>query len=186
MNPSTGDILDAIESCSAPEVIVLPNDKNIIMAAEQAVPLSSKKVLVVKSRSIPQGLAALLAMNPELGIEGNAGDMEEALGLVRTVEITRAVRSTSIGGVKVDEGQIIAIVDDVLKLSAESAEDAAVEALRGLVTDSTSLISLYYGADTTREQADMLAEQLRKDFPGHEAEVIRGGQPHYQYIISIE
>ncbi len=186
MNPSTREILDAIESCPAPEVIVLPNDKNIIMAAEQAVPLSSKKVGVVKSRSIPQGIAALLAMNPEMGIDDNAGDMEQALGLVRTVEITRAVRSTSIGGVKVSEGQIIAIVDDVLTLSAETAEEAAVQALRGLATESTSLVSLYYGAETTPEQADDLAERLKGELAGHNVEVYWGGQPHYQYIISIE
>jgi dihydroxyacetone kinase-like predicted kinase len=186
MNPSTREILDAVEACSAPEVIVLPNDKNIIMAAEQAVPLAGKKVWVVKSRSIPQGLAAVLAMNAERSAEDNVADMEEAISSVRTVEITRAVRSTSVGGVKVEEGQIIAIVDDVLKLSAESAEEAAVEALRGLATESTSLISLYHGAETTETQAEALAERLRAEYPGHEADVVYGGQPHYLYIVSIE
>jgi hypothetical protein len=186
MNPSTKDILDAIEACSSNEVVVLPNDKNIILAAEQAAGMTGKQVRVVKSRSVPQGLAALLAANPEEGVEENAAAMEEALGSVRTIEITLAARSTSIGGVKVEAGQVIAIVDDELKLSASTPEEAAVSALRDLVGVGTSLISLYYGADTTQAQAGALAEQLRAEFAGHDVEVVYGGQPHYLYIISLE
>jgi DAK2 domain fusion protein YloV len=186
MNPSTKDILDAIEACSSNEVVVLPNDKNIILAAEQAAGMTDKQVRVVKSRSVPQGLAALLAANPEEGVEENAVAMEEALGSVRTIEITLAARSTSIGGVKVEAGQVIAIVDDELRLSASTPEEAAVSALRDLVGAGTSLISLYYGADTTQAQAGALAEQLRAEFAGHDVEVVYGGQPHYLYIISLE
>jgi len=186
MNPSTKDILSAIEACSSGEVVVLPNDKNIILAAEQAVGMTGKKARVIKSRSVPQGLAALLAVNPEEGLEENAAAMEEALSSVRTIEITLAARTTSVRGVKVQAGQVIAIVDDELKLARDSAEEAAVEALRPLVGGETSLITLYYGADTTHEQADALAERLRTEFRGHELEVVYGGQPHYLYIISLE
>lgn len=186
MNPSTKDILDAIEACSSDQVVVLPNDKNIILAAEQAAGMTGKQARVVKSRSVPQGLAALLAANPEEGVEENAAAMEEALGSVRTIEITLAARSTSIGGVKVEAGQVIAIVDDELKLAASSPEEAVLNALRDLVSDGTSLISLYYGADTTQSQAAELAEQLRAEFAGHDVEVVYGGQPHYLYIISLE
>lgn len=186
MNPSTKDILDAINACVSDQVVVLPNDKNIILAAEQAVGMTGKQVRVVKSRSVPQGLAALLAVNPEEGVAENAPAMEEALGSVRTIEITLAARSTTIGGVKVEAGQVIAIVDDELKLAAETPEDAAVEALKGLAAEGTSLVTLYYGADTTQAQADSLAERLRGEYAGHDVEVVYGGQPHYQYIISLE
>jgi DAK2 domain fusion protein YloV len=186
MNPSTRDILDAIEACTSDEVVVLPNDKNIILAAEQAVGMTGKRARVVKSRSVPQGLAALLAVNPEEGLDENAAAMEEALGSVRTIEITLAARSTSVGGVQVEAGQVIAIVDDELKLATDTPEEAAVGALRGVASDKTSLIGLYYGADITAEQADALAERLRSEFAGHEVDVVAGGQPHYMYIISLE
>jgi dihydroxyacetone kinase-like predicted kinase len=186
MNPSTRDILDAIEACHADEVVVLPNDKNIILAAEQAAGMSKKSVRVVKSRSIPQGLAAMLASNPEDGLEENAGAMEAALSTVRTLEITRAARTTSVEGVHVETGQVIAIVDDKLMLAAESPEEAVVEALRGLELDGTSLITLYYGSDTSQAEAEALAKRLRTEFPRHEVEVVHGGQPHYLYIASLE
>jgi uncharacterized protein len=186
MNPSTRDILDAIEACRTEDVVVLPNDKNIILAAEQAAGMTKKRVRVVKSRSIPQGVAALLASNPEDGLEENASAMEAALSTVRTLEITRAARTTSVDGVQVETGQAIAIVDDKLTLAAESPEKAVVEALRGLAGSGTSLISLYYGSETTRSEAEALAERLRAEFPGHEVEVVHGGQPHYLYIASLE
>ncbi len=186
MNPSTRDILDAIEACRTDEVVVLPNDKNIILAAEQAAGMTKKRVRVVKSLSIPQGLAALLASNPEDGLDQNAGAMEAALSTVRTLEITRAVRTASVDGVQVETGQVIAIVDDKLTLAAESPEKAVVEALRGLAGSGTSLISLYYGSETTQSEAEALAERLRTGFPGHEVEVVHGGQPHYLYIASLE
>jgi dihydroxyacetone kinase-like predicted kinase len=186
MNPSTRDILDAVEACPTEEVVVLPNDKNIIMAANQAAEAATKRVVVVPSRSVPQGIAVLLAINPEQGLAENAGDMEAALGSVRTVEITRAVRSTSIKGVAVEEGQVIAVVDDELKLASEAPETALEAALDGLAGGATSLITLYYGAGTTAEQAQATAERLRSRFAGHEVEVVHGGQPHYLYIVSLE
>ncbi len=105
---------------------------------------------------------------------------------MQTIEVCRAVRSTSLRGVKVTEGQIIAIVDDELRLAAESAEEAVGRALEGLAGEGTSLLTLYYGADTDQAQADALAEELRERYPAHEVEVVFGGQPHYQYIVSLE
>jgi dihydroxyacetone kinase-like predicted kinase len=186
MNPSTRDILDAVEACPTDEVVVLPNDKNIIMAANQAAEASKKRVVVIPSRSVPQGVAALLAVNPEDGLDENAAAMQGALGSVRTIEITRAVRTTTIGGVDVVEGQVIAVVDDELKLATESPEAALEGSLDGLAGESTSLITLYYGADTTDTQAAAMAERLRARFSGHEVEVVAGGQPHYLYIVSLE
>jgi dihydroxyacetone kinase-like predicted kinase len=186
MNPSTKDILDAVEACPTDDVIVLPNDKNIIMAAQQAVGLTKKNLVVVPTRSMPQGIAALLAMNPEEGAEENAHAMEEGRQLVRTVEVTRAVRSTSIGGVNVEAGDCIAIVDDELKLSAATPEMAALRALEELAGPSTSLVTLYYGAGASEAEAAALADNLRERLPGYEIEVVHGGQPHYDYVISVE
>ncbi len=186
MNPSAGDILEAIEGCRSNEVVVLPNDKNIILAAEQAAGMSKKRVRVVRSTSVPQGLAALLATNPEDGLEENAGAMEAALTSVRTLEVTRAARTTRVEGVEVRTGQSIVIVDDRLTLAAETPEEALVEALRGLDLSGTSLITLYYGADTTPVAAEALADQLRTGYSSHEVEVVYGGQPHYLYIASLE
>ncbi len=186
MNPSTRDILEAVEACPADEVIVLPNDKNIIMAAQQAVDLTKKALKVVPTRSMPQGIAALLALNQDADLDSNVRAMDEAGRGVRTVEVCRAVRSTSLRGVKVAEGQIIAIVDDELKLAAKSAEEAVVRALEDLPGRDTSLITLYYGADTLQHDAEALADDLRERYSDHEVEVVFGGQPHYPYLVSVE
>ncbi len=186
MNPSTRDILDAVAACPADDVIVLPNDKNIIMAAKQAVELAEKRLRVVETRSIPQGIAALLALNQDHDLEANVEAMEEALSGVQEVEVCRAVRSTSVGGVKVREGQIIAIVNDELKLAAETAEEGVLQALEGLEAGGASLITLYYGADTRQTQAESLGDRIREAFPKYDVEVVYGGQPHYDYIVSVE
>ncbi len=186
MNPSTGDILAAVEDCPRDDVIVLPNDKNIIMAAEQGAALTKKRMRVVHSRSIPQGVAALLALSQDADLEANVRAMGAAREGVRTVEVCRAARSTSLREVMVTEGEIIAIVDDELRLVAESAEEAVGRALEGLVGEGNSLVTLYYGAEIVQAGAEALAEELRERYPAHEVEVVFGGQPHYQYIVSVE
>lgn len=186
MNPSTRDIVEAIEACPADDVVVLPNDKNIILAAQQAIDLTKKRVHVIGTRSMPQGIAALLALNPDEDVEANVRAMEEARQTIRTIEVTRAMRSTSIGGVAVEDGEIIAIVDDELKLAASSADEAIDQALSGMVDEHTSLITLYAGGETTGPDAQALAGKLRGQFPRHEVEVVSGGQPHYHYIVSLE
>jgi fatty acid kinase len=186
MNPSTKEIVDAVEACSSEDVAVLPNDKNIILAAEQARALTKKRLHVIGTRSMPQGIAALLAANPEEpNPEANIRAMEEACASVRTIEVTRAVRSTSIGGVRVKEGDVIAIVDDELKLVAESPEEAVLQSLEGL-REKGSLVTLYYGAHTQATIADKLARNIQTRFASYEVEVVFGGQPHYDYIASVE
>lgn len=186
MNPSTRDILDAVEACPSDEVILLPNDKNIIMAAKQAEELTQKRLRVVETRSIPQGIAALLALNQDAELEANVTAMKEAGQGVLTLEVCRAVRSTRIGGVKVREGQIIAIVDDELKLAAETAEEGVLRALEGVEAEGASLVTLYYGADTKQAEAESLGERVKQAFPQYDVEVVCGGQPHYNYIASVE
>jgi DAK2 domain fusion protein YloV len=186
MNPSTQEIVDAIEACPTEDVVVLPNDKNVVLAAQQATKLTSKRVRVVPSRSVPQGIAAALAINPDDSFEDNARAMESATEAVRTVEVTKAVRSTTIRGVDVREGQAIAIVDDELTTAAESAEDAALQALTEAAEDDTSLICIYYGGDRTESDANKLGELAQAAFESHEIEIVFGGQPHYDYIMSVE
>ncbi len=186
MNPSTREIVEAVDACPTEDVIVLPNDKNIILAAQQVAGLTKKRAHVLESRSMPQGIAALLTLNYEDDVDANVGAMGEAMRAVRTVEVTRAVKSTSVGGVRVKEGDIIGIVDDELTLTESSADGAVLRALEGIDTDKTSLITLYHGGETTASAASDLAVELRRRFPGHEVEVVYGGQPHYDYVASIE
>ena len=186
MNPSTRDILDVVEACPSHEVIVLPNDKNIIMAARQTLELTDKRVRVVPTTSIPQGIAALLALTEDSDADASAEAMEEARLSVRTVEVCRAVRGTTVKGITVRQGQAIAIIEDELTLAAESPDEALSSALAGMPLEGTSLITLYYGADTGEEQARAVARELERTYPGHEVEVVYGGQPHYNYIASLE
>jgi hypothetical protein len=186
MNPSTQEIVDAIEACATEDVAVLPNDKNVILAAQQAIDLTSKQVRVVPSRSVPQGIAAVLAINPDDSFDDNCRAMEAAIETVRTVGVTKAVRSTTIRGVKVREGQAIAIVDDELTTAAATAEEAAVQALSETTSDDTSLICIYYGGDRTESDANKLGELVQTSFENHEVEIVFGGQPHYDYIMSVE
>ena len=186
MNPSTREIVEAVDACPTDDVAVLPNDKNIILAARQAQKLTEKRLHVIGSRSMPQGIAALLAISPGEDAKTVAEAMENACGAVRTIEITRAVRRSSIGGVRVNEGDVIAIVDDELKLVAPSPEQAVVRALGGLPKSDASLATLYYGAETTAAAAEELARNIRERFSSYEVEVVFGGQPHYDYIVSVE
>lgn len=186
MNPSTREIVEAIEGCPGDRVIVLPNDRNVILTAEQATKLTDKQVQVLPSKSIPEGVAALLALTPGDDLQEQAQAMDEARTAIQTVEVCRAMRSTGIKGVKVEEGQAIAIVDDELAQAATTPEEVFRDTLSNLSLDDRSLISLYYGADTTEQQANELAEELIKRYPDHEVEVVFGGQPHYNYIASLE
>jgi DAK2 domain fusion protein YloV len=186
MNPSTRELLEAIEQCPADRVVLLPNDKNIVMAAEQALPMSPKEVRVVRTTSVPQGVAALLAFSPEEDLEANVEAMEEAKAGVRTVEVTRAIRTTSIGGLRIREGQCVAVVDGELKVARKTPEAAVKTALSHLPMEEVSLITLYYGADTREAEAQALARELCRVQPQQDVEVIYGGQPHYYYIVSAE
>jgi DAK2 domain fusion protein YloV len=186
MNPSTRQLLEAIERCPADRVVLLPNDKNIVMAAEQALPMSPKEVRVVKTTSVPQGVAALLAFSPDEDLDANVEAMEEAKAGVRTVDVTRAIRTTSVGGLRIREGQCIAVVDGELKVARKTPEAAVKAALGHLPLEEVSLITLYYGGDTREAGARTLARDLCRHHPQQDVEVVYGGQPHYYYIVSAE
>jgi DAK2 domain fusion protein YloV len=185
MNPSAGQVLEAIEAAPAQEIIVLPNDKNIVLAAQQAASLTQKRVAVVPTLSVPQGVAALLAFSPSRGLEENARAMEEALASVHTIEVTRAVRAVRLGRLSVRKGDYIALVDGELRAKAASPEDALRRAL-DLLDGQEGLLTLYYGAEVDAEAAQALAQALQRERPGLEVEVVYGGQPHYPYLASLE
>jgi len=186
MNPSIKQVLEAIESCPQEEVIVLPNNKNVILGAQQAARSSRKRVRVVGTVSVPQGMAALLALNPERGLDENAALMGDARRDVQTVEVTKAVRTTTVGGLRVRVGQDIALLDGTLAVAEDSPRAAVRESLRRLVNDRASLITIYYGAQSTAEDTEALAGEIRAVYPSLQVDIVYGGQPHYSYIVSLE
>lgn len=186
MNPSTQDILAAFENLPTDKVVILPNNKNIIMAANQAKEVTVKQVAVVPSKTVPQGLAAMLSLQPDGEVDSVAEKMTKALSQVRTGEITVATRSVEIDGVVVKEGQVIALLDGKLVASAGSVEEGTLELLEKADAGEHELITLFYGQDMPRAEAHRIADMAREKYPNLEVEVQEGGQPHYQFIISVE
>jgi DAK2 domain fusion protein YloV len=186
MNPSTQELIHAFENLPTEKIIILPNNPNIIMTAQNAAKLTVKHVEVIPSQSIPQGLAAMLRLVPEGELEEVAAEMTEALDEVETGEITIATRSVDIDGVNVQEGQIIALHNGKLVLSAASLEEACLGLLKTAHASHYELITLFYGENVARKEVIRIADVIRKVYPEQEVEVQEGCQPHYQFIISIE
>jgi DAK2 domain fusion protein YloV len=186
MNPSTQDILAAFENLPTDKVIILPNNKNIIMAANQAKEVTVKQVAVVPSRTIPQGLAAMLSLQPDGEVDTVAEKMTKALSSVQTGEITVAVRSVEIDGVHCDSGQVIALLDGKLVASSNSVDEGLMKLLKKAQADEHELITLYHGEEMPHAEANRIADSVRKFYVNQEVEVQDGGQPHYQFIISVE
>lgn len=186
MNPSTEQLLQAVQDAPAPDVIILPNNSNIILAAQQAQALSSKRVRVIPSQTVPQGVSALLAYNYSADLDDNARAMERSITEVSTAEITTAVRNVSVNGLSVQEGQIIGLIDGELKVVDEHIDIVVEQVLEWMYTDETEIITLYYGEQASAASAEALADRLASRYPEVEIEVIEGGQPHYHYIISAE
>ncbi len=186
MNPSTKDILDAFENLPTDKVIILPNNKNIVLAANQAKEVTVKEVRVVASRTVPQGLAAMLHLNPDGDLDAVASKMTKALDHVITGEVTIATRSVEIDGVTVKDGQVIALLNGKLAVSSDTLEHASMELLEKAQAANYELITLFYGADLKHGDANRIADLIREKYPDQEIEVQEGGQPHYQFIISIE
>ena len=186
MNPSTRDILDSFENLPTDKVIILPNNKNIIFASEQAKQVTVKQVEIVPSRTIPQGLSALLHLDPDGDLTAVAEKMRKAITTVKTGEITIATRTVEIDGVNVREGQVIGLLDGKLAVSCDALEEACLSLLNKAETENYELITLYYGADLQHAEANRMADLIRKNYPSLEIEVQDGGQPHYQLILSID
>jgi DAK2 domain fusion protein YloV len=186
MNPSTQDILNSFENLPTDKIIILPNNKNIVMAANQAKDVTVKQVAVVPSRTIPQGLSAMLSFHPDGELQAVAEKMTKALENVRTGEITTATRSVEIDGVKVETGQVIALLNGKLVASAGSVEEGCLELLAKAKAEEHELITLFYGQDMPHADANRIADAIRNRYAAQEVEVQEGGQPHYQFIISVE
>ena len=187
MNPSVRQLLRAVEEVSSDNVILLPNNKNIILTASQIEPLTQKKIKILPSTTIPQGISALLAFNSEISLEENALVMEQALSTPQTIEITRAVRKTQINGKKIKKGQFIAVINDheILANESDNMIDVIFDALVATDVENAEIVTIYYGAESEALEAEEIAHSIRNSYTV-EVEVVNGGQPHYNYIISLE
>ena len=187
MNPSTEDMLKAIERVNAENIFILPNNKNIIMAAQQARDLTEdKNIIVIPSRTVPQGITALVNFMPDLGPEENTRTMTEEMGNVRTAQITYAVRTTNIDGIDIEEGDIMALGDHGMLAVGKSVDGVALDAMKEMLDEESELVTIYYGADVSEHEAKVLEEQAQEQYPDKEIELQYGGQPIYYYLISAE
>lgn len=187
MNPSTDDILRAIEQTPAETVYVLPNNKNIIMAAEQAIPLSTRKVIVLHTRTVPQGISALLAFDPESDVKSNAIAMQKAFEKITTGQITFAARNSDIDGLKIKKGELLNMIDGKISFVDTDLTKSVLTLTKKMLKKQSEFITVYYGEDVSETDASELEEQLNEKF-GSRAEItfVNGGQPVYYYIISVE
>jgi len=186
MNPSIKELLASFENLPTDQVIILPNNKNIIMAAKEAASMTVKKVAVIPSISVPQGLSAMFRLIPDADFEEIVESMNEAIDEVETGEITIATRSVEIDDVQVEKGEVIALHNGKLVTSTQSIEAACEELLIAAETSDYERITLFYGEDIDQNKVNELSDKIRSIYPDHEIEVHEGGQPHYQLIIAIE
>ncbi len=186
MNPSTEDILDAAGNINADHIIILPNNGNIILAATQAKEISDKNLHIIPSKSIPQGITAMLAFNAESSPEENVSAMTEAVSEVKTGQVTYAVRDTVINDMEIKKDEIIAISDGSIVTHGENPENQTIELIKNMVDEDSFLITLFYGEDVDRKDAEGLKEKIEEIAEECDVEVIYGGQPLYYYIISVE
>ncbi len=186
MNPSTKDLLQAVEQVASDKVIILPNNKNIVLTAEQVKSLTEKSIKVVPTETIPQGVAALLAFDYEADFETNGRIMTEAMSTVKTIEITRAVHSTKLNGLNIKKKQAIGLLDGNLVAAGDKSVDVLGDVLSKVDLDKAEVVTIYYGADTKEAEAQQINASISEKYPNLQVEVVKGGQPHYNYIISIE
>ena len=187
MNPSTDDVLSAIEQVNAENIFVLPNNGNIILAANQAKNLTEdKEVYVVPSKNIPQGIAAMISFVSGRSAAENAESMEEEMQLIKSGQVTYAVRDTNMDGKDIKQGDFMGLTDKTIVSVGSDLQGTAKELIESLLDEDSELVSLYYGSDATKEQAEQLAEDIENTHEDVEVEVQYGGQPVYSYFISVE
>ena len=186
MNPSTQQFIDIIEKTNARDYILLPNNKNIIMACNQARDVSKKNVHVLETKNMPQAITALMSFDPSQAADFNIKNMTEAFSVVRTAQVTFAVRDTTVGGVDVHKDDVIGIIDGEIVSAGRDVDAAASEIVDKLIEEPAGLVSLYYGDNVTPEEAEALKARIAAKYPEVDFEAIDGGQPLYYYIISAE
>lgn len=186
MNPSIEELLSAVEAAPSNQVIILPNNSNVILSAQQANGLTTKEVYVVPSKTLPQGIAALLAFNFEADFATNCKTMAEAAQNIQTAEITTAVRSVQLGGIQVQEGDFIGVVNGNLAVAGQQIKQVIEDTLRRMNINLYEIVTLYFGEDVTEAQAQETASCIKEQHSHLEIEVVNGGQPYYAYILSAE
>ncbi len=186
MNPSVADIINAVNSVNAENVIVFPNNKNIILAAEQAKDLCDNKCFVVPTANIPQGVAAAIAFNEAVTIEENIALMQEAIKNVKCGQVTYAIRTTKMDGFDLKEGDIIGLDDKKIIAKGKTVEEVCSDVISKMVDDASGIITLYYGEGVKEGDAEKFKDKLEKSYPELDVALYYGGQPHYFYLISIE
>ncbi|TMB87073.1 MAG: DAK2 domain-containing protein [Chloroflexi bacterium] len=186
MNPSTQDMLVAIESVPYQEVVLLPNNRNVILAAKQVTGLTEKKVHIVETRSVPEGVAAVVAFRPERSGAENVAAMKDEAERVQTIEVTHAVRDTRSNGLKVKKGDVIGLINEKLEFAGTDYAEVVNKALGKLGPDSYELVTVYRGEDASEDELASLQSAIQSSFPGLEVEVQQGGQQHYPFILSVE
>jgi dihydroxyacetone kinase-like predicted kinase len=186
MNPSTQDLLSAVEKIPAEVVYILPNNKNIILAAEQVVPLTEKSVIVLPTVNIPQGISAMTAFDESLSPEENSDAMMEFAECVACGQVTFAARDTVLDGMEIHLGDCLAVCGKEITAVTPTPEEAAEKVAESLVNDESGVITVYYGEETSQEDAERLASKLEETYSDLDVSLINGGQPVYYYIISVE
>ena len=187
MNPSTEDMLTAIANVNADTIFILPNNSNIILAAEQAMNLTKdKQIVVIPSKSVPQGITALINYMPDKSVEDNTKRMTEEMQNVKTGQVTYAVRDTSMDGKEIKAGDIMGIGDKTILSVGIDISEVTFGLMEALMDEDSELVSLYYGEEVSEEDANVLADKLMEAYPDVDVEVHPGGQPIYYYVLSVE
>lgn len=186
MNPSTQDMLEAIEKLNAEHIFILPNNKNIIMAANQAAEISDKDIRVIPTKTIPQGITCITMFNPEADVEENTEELKEAMEMVKTTSVTYAVRDTEVDGKEIKEGNILGLVEGKIKEVGEDPYKVAEDLIDSLVDEDSELITIFYGKDCEEEKVDALIEKLEGKYEDLDVQCYKGEQPLYYFIMSVE
>jgi hypothetical protein len=186
MNPSTEDLMEAVEKINAEHIFILPNNPNIIMAANQARDLSEKDIIVLPTRSIPQGISALVGYNEELSAGENEAEMLKILKGVKTLQITYSVRDTSFDSKEIKKDDILGILNGEIICVEEKVADGLVKGIEAAIDDDTEIIAVYYGEEVSLEETQALVSELEKRHEAIDFEIYYGGQPLYYYLVSLE
>lgn len=186
MNPSTNDILDAVKAAHAKQVIVLPNNSNIFMAADEAAKEADVDVAIVKSRTVSQGLTSLLAYNPERSLAENAAEMTESLGNVVSGQVTQSIRNSTIAGLEIHDGDWIGLIDGDIKIATGDRKQTTLDMVKAMLDEDSEIVTIIYGQDASEEDAQGIGDAIEAEFPDVEVEIHEGDQPLYPFLVSVE
>lgn len=186
MNPSTQDIMECVSKLNAEHIFVLPNNKNIIMSANQAAEIADKDVRVIPTTTIPQGITCVTMFNPELEVDENVENLKEAREMVKTGSVTYAVRDTEMDGIEIKEGNILGLIEGKIKRVGESYFDITEEILSDMIDEDSELITIFYGEDVTEEEAEEFAEKIEEKYEELDVQCYKGAQPLYYFLVSVE